>query len=188
MGRGLLDVHVLAGLEPPDRGERVPVVRRRDDDGVDVLVFEHAPHVLNESRLVVGDVLQPGVVDAFRREVGVDVAQGLDADVRQLREPALDGVPLSADADAGDDDAIVGAENAPLRRCAETGAEEITTHRQAGGCRAESRCKVPPRDAVLIMPVVGHVDLLLTLLDLPLLDSGARFETAKGRSKKAAAS
>ncbi len=116
-----------------------------------------------KSRLVVGDVRQARVVDAFRREVGVDVAQRLDGDVRQLRKPALDGVALAADADAGDDDAIVGAENAPLRRRAEARPEELAAYRQAGGRRAEPRCKVTPRDAVLVLPVVGHVDLLLTL-------------------------
>ena len=53
--RGLLDVDVLAGLQRPDRRERVPVIRGGDDDGVDVLVVEDAAHVLDEARLVVGD-------------------------------------------------------------------------------------------------------------------------------------
>ena len=56
------------------------------------------------------------VVDALRREVRVDVAERLDLDVRQLREAALERVALAADADAGDDDAIVGAEDAALTR------------------------------------------------------------------------
>ena len=38
-----LDVHVLAGLAAPDRRERMPVVRRRDRDGVNLLVFHDLP-------------------------------------------------------------------------------------------------------------------------------------------------
>ena len=89
----------------------------------------------------------------------------LTRDVRQLREPALDGVPLAADADAGDDDAVVCAEHATLRGRAETRPEELAADRQSRGGRAEPRRKVTPRDAVLVLPVVGHVDLLLTPLD-----------------------
>src|SRR5207253_10587248 len=39
----LLDVDVLAGLAGPDRHEGVPVVGRRDGDGVKVLVVERLP-------------------------------------------------------------------------------------------------------------------------------------------------
>ncbi len=141
------------------------MVRRGDDDGVDFLVLEDAAHVLDESRLVVGDAGEARVVDPFRREVGVDVAERLDGDVRQLREPALDGVPLPANADAGDDDAVVCADHATLGGRAETRPEELAADRQPRCGRAEPRCKVTPRDAVLVLPVVGHVDLLLTPLD-----------------------
>ena len=110
--RGLLDVDVLAGLQRPDGGERVPVVGRGDDDGVDVLVVEHAPQILDEARLEGGDVLQARVVDPLRRQVRVDVAERLDLDVLEPREAALQRVALAADADAGGDDAIVGAEDA----------------------------------------------------------------------------
>ena len=79
--RGLFDEDVLAGLQAPDRRERVPVVRRRDDDGIDVLVVEGASKVLHEPGLERGDILQALVVDARRREVGVDVAERLDLDV-----------------------------------------------------------------------------------------------------------
>ena len=137
----------------------------RDDDGVDILVVEHLAHVLDEVGLVGRDVRQARVVDAFRRQIGVDVAQGLDGDVRQLRKAALDGVALSANADAGHDDAIVGAENAPLRRRAEARLEELAAYRHAGSRCAEPRCEVTSRDAVLVLTVVGHVDLLLTSMD-----------------------
>ena len=57
------------------------------------------------------DVLQALVVDPRRREVRVDVAERLDLDVLELREAALQGVALTADADLADHDAIVGAED-----------------------------------------------------------------------------
>ena len=43
----LLDVDVLAGLAGPDGHQRVPVVRRGDRDGVDVLVVERLADVLH---------------------------------------------------------------------------------------------------------------------------------------------
>ena len=108
---GLLDVYVLAGLQRPDRGERVPVIRRGDDNRVDVLVVEDAPKVLRELRLERRHVLQPRIVDALGGEVPVDVAQHLVLHVLQTGEAALERVALPADSDAGDHDAIVGADH-----------------------------------------------------------------------------
>ena len=107
---------MLAGLERPDGRQRVPVIRRRDDDGVDVLVVEHAAEVLHEPRLERRHIGQPRVVDPLRNDVGVDVAERLDLDIRQLREAALERVALAADADAGEHDALVGAEDRGPRR------------------------------------------------------------------------
>ena len=45
VGHRLLDIHILAGLHGPDRGEGVPVIGGRDGHRVDVLVVEHAAHV-----------------------------------------------------------------------------------------------------------------------------------------------
>ena len=42
----LLAVHVLAGLAGHDRGDRVPVVGRGDDDRVDVLAIEELAEVV----------------------------------------------------------------------------------------------------------------------------------------------
>jgi len=39
VAQGLLDVDMLASLAAPDRHQRVPVIGRRDADGVEVLVF-----------------------------------------------------------------------------------------------------------------------------------------------------
>ena len=112
MRRGLLDVHVLASLQRPDRGERVPVIRRGNHDGVDVPVVEHPAQVLDEAGPEGVNLLQSRVVDPLGREVRVDIAERLDLDVFQSGEPALERVALSADPDAGGDHAIVRAENA----------------------------------------------------------------------------
>ena len=118
------------------------MVRRGDDDAVDVLVLEDAPHVLHEVRLERRHVLQPRVVDALGREVRVDVAERLDLDVLQLGEAALERVALPADADAGE-----------RRRCrwrrgsracvaadvAASGPEEFTADGEPRRRRAEAR-------------------------------------------------
>jgi hypothetical protein len=41
----LLQIDVFSRLEGEDRRRRVPVIRRSDRDGVDVLVVERAPKV-----------------------------------------------------------------------------------------------------------------------------------------------
>ena len=162
--RGLLDVDVLAGLERPDGGERVPVVRRGDDDGVDVLVVEHAPQILHEPRLERGDFRQARVVDPLGRQIRVDVAEGLDFYVREPREPALERVALTANADAGGDDAIVGAEDAAADVRAPRGPrriEQLAANRDARRRRSHSGCKFAPRNTALLVLVVGHADLLV---------------------------
>ena len=53
-GQRLLDVDVLAGGAGQDRHERMPVIRRRHDDRVDVLAVEHAPEVGEGGRVVAG--------------------------------------------------------------------------------------------------------------------------------------
>ena len=147
--RRLLDEHVLAGLEPPDGGERVPVIGRGDDDGVDVLVVEDAAQVLHELRLERRHVREPRVVDALGREVRVDVAERLDLDVGEAREPALERVALPANADVGDDHAIVGAEDAPADLCRGAGrrAEQAPADHDSRRRRAELRPEVAPRNA-----------------------------------------
>ncbi len=103
MRERLLTVDVFAGAHGQHRGQGVRVVRRGHGDGVDG--FHHLVE-----QLAVIDVLlgaRPGG-GALVEPVGVDVAQGDD-----LHEPAglLDvAEALAADADAGDAEAVVGAE------------------------------------------------------------------------------
>ena len=63
--RRFLDVDVFAGLERPDRRQRVPVIRGGNHDRIHVLVVEDAPEVLDEAGLEGRDVGQPLVVDAL---------------------------------------------------------------------------------------------------------------------------
>ena len=124
VGRGLLDVYVLARLTRPDRRQGVPVVGRRDDDGIDVLVVEQLAQVgvRLDARIVRAKLLD------LRHEIGlVAIAQGREAKARNL-EVCRDLVAAhAADLDAGADaddaqpDVVVGAAN-PCRRQGEHGA------------------------------------------------------------------
>ena len=58
------------------------------------------------------DIGELRIVDALVGEVGVDVADRLDLDVLQAREPALQRVAWPLDADAGEHHAIVRAQDA----------------------------------------------------------------------------
>jgi hypothetical protein len=137
---------MLAGLQRPDGGERVPVVRRRDDNGVDVLVVEDPAQILGVARLEGGNVVQAAVVDPLRREVRVDVAERLDLDVLEPGEPAFERVALTADADAGGDDAIVGADDASTeqRRGLKPWLEETAADGHARSCRPDADREFPP--------------------------------------------
>src|SRR5207244_7316503 len=51
MGGRLFHVDMLAGLTGPNRGQRVPMVGRGHDHGIDTLVFQDAAQVLFDTRL-----------------------------------------------------------------------------------------------------------------------------------------
>jgi hypothetical protein len=97
---GFLDVDVLAGVAGVDAHDRVPVFRRRDDDGVEVPVLEQTP--------VVGYRLRPPVGQgdgALHRRLR-HVAHGHDVGVRVAQElPQVDR-PEIADPDHADADPI----------------------------------------------------------------------------------
>ena len=50
MGGRFFHVHVLAGLTGPNRGQRVPVIGRGYDHGINTFVFQDAAQILFESR------------------------------------------------------------------------------------------------------------------------------------------
>src|SRR5205814_7609274 len=107
VGGGLLHEHVPARLQGPDGGRGVPVVGGGHQHRVHVLVVQDAAEVLDGAGPEGGHVGQARVVHAAGEEVGVDVAQGLDLDTLQGGEAALERVALAADADAGQDHAVV---------------------------------------------------------------------------------
>ena len=58
VGRRLLQVEVLAGLQGPHRRQGMPVVRRGDDHGVDPRIIEDPSKVGHHPRARIGDVLR----------------------------------------------------------------------------------------------------------------------------------
>ena len=102
MREGLLDVEVLAGLERPDALDGVLVVRGGDRDGVDILIFEHLADV--GVALGAGEGLQ-----TLGDDLGVDVAEGDDADTFDLLELIDVILTTAAEADDGDAEVTVGA-------------------------------------------------------------------------------
>src|SRR5687767_895812 len=103
----LLDVHVLAVLDCPDRAERVPVVRRRDGDRVDFAARQQLANV--GVGLDVRAELRARLRLVEHRRVGI--ADRNDAHALDLGE-AREVVHASAvQADHGDADVVVGAEH-----------------------------------------------------------------------------
>ena len=98
---GLLDVDVFAGLAGPDGHQRVPVIGSGDGDGVDLLVFEELANI--DVGFWLGNAEFFDVADALAEDGFVDVAQGDDLRIGNVRE-AVD-VILAATADAANSDA-----------------------------------------------------------------------------------
>ncbi len=102
---GLFAVHVLA---PPDRfqgDERVPVVRRRDLHGVDVLALHEFPKVLVGEAILVVVELVHGLLGSVPLGF-MHVAHGQDLDVRVSAERPHVAHPLNAEADAAQRHAV----------------------------------------------------------------------------------
>ncbi len=98
---GLLHVDVLARLARPNRLQRVPMVRRGDGNGVQVLVVEHFPKVLEALGRIAAVVLDPPAPRGEQPAVGIDQVGDLDA----LDVAVRVDVFLSPAVDAGDGDA-----------------------------------------------------------------------------------
>ncbi len=125
----LLDVDVLAGLARPNGHERVPVVRRGDRHGIDVLIVERFANVLDLLRLV-GPLLlvDLGEVLRVRARVGIDEVGELD--VVHAEVGARVGMAATVQPGDGDANPIVGAEHSARRLRAaddERGAERSGT-------------------------------------------------------------
>ena len=114
MRQRLLDVHVLARLARVDGDRHVPVIRRADEHGVDVLAVEDSWYRLVAKRLRVGELL------AFFQMGVPDVADAGDADGWHLGQRLHQLPGTAAGTDDSDSDLLVGAESTGGRnRCSD---------------------------------------------------------------------
>lgn len=123
---GLLDVDVFAGLASPDGDEGVPVVGRGNGDGVDGVVFQELADVGVGGDF--GGVVFFQLIDSAANDVVVNVAESGDADAGNAPESVDVGASAPVDADDGDSDVFVGAEDLGVRmsqRQAEAGADGV---------------------------------------------------------------
>lgn len=123
---GFFDVDVFAGLASPDGDEGVPVVGRGDGDGVDAFVFQELTDVGVGGDF--GCVVFFQLIDSAANDVVVNVAESGDADAGNAPEAVDVGASASVDADDGDSDVFVGAEDLGVRmsqRQAEAGADGV---------------------------------------------------------------
>ncbi len=110
---GFLDVDVFAGLASPDGDEGVPVVGRGNGDGVDAFVFQELADVGVGGDF--GGVVFFQLVDSAADDVVVNVAESGDADAGNAAEAFDVGASASVDADNGDSDVFIGAEDFGVR-------------------------------------------------------------------------
>jgi len=134
-----------------DRGDRVPVIRRGDDDGVDVAPRQQLAEIDERGAAGVGAGLARGGIGAMDARDGVlpanamHIADGDDLHVLIAKEAVEMPAPHHADADEAEIDAIVGAlsaaflsadvrvENKWGRTCRDCGGEELATRLLAHG-------------------------------------------------------
>ncbi len=118
---GLLQVDVFAGAHGVDADERVPVIGRADDDGVDVFVGEQLVVIAVAGNAVVGlaGFLCVEIVDelfAVFDTMSIEVADGHDAGAVELHDAGhVVHAGDAADADGADIDAFAGRELAEDR-------------------------------------------------------------------------
>src|SRR5690606_11178048 len=107
------EVHVIAGLERRHRVIEVPVIGRRDHDGVDVGARGELAVVVVDRLLV-----HAGALTRRRLTLVPDVVDGDRLHVALLLRPVHDArdvrIHATAAADEADVDAVVGAEDAAL--------------------------------------------------------------------------
>jgi hypothetical protein len=110
----LLDIDILARLHGPNGRQRVPMIRRSDEDGGDRLVVENHTQVLNCFRLRA--ILCNKIGSHFSCAITIGVADVRNLAVRKLRQFARVLLAANAAADDGYGDFVVGARGALLRR------------------------------------------------------------------------
>jgi hypothetical protein len=103
----LLHPHVHAGLHCLDHGQRVPVVRRVDQDDVEVALLEHLAVVAVQPRDLLRDLARGDQLARFGEHPAVHVAQRHHVDRRDLHQP--EQVGLAVPAGANQPDPLAGA-------------------------------------------------------------------------------
>jgi hypothetical protein len=128
-GHRLLDVDVLAGREGVERHLPVPVVRRGDEHGVDVLVVEQAAVVGDDGCLAAGPgpaALGPAAVGVAQRHhlgVGAGGGEGIDQLLgARTHAGAADSQPIAGR--AGRPGALCRSVQAGGRSCRHRAGEE----------------------------------------------------------------
>ena len=129
----LLDVDVLAGLAGHDRRQRMPVIGRADDDGIDVVAVEHAAEVPRGELRRLVELLCDAVL-RLRHLLVVDVAER-DALRAESKHVAKVAGALAAAADQADSHAAVRAGHLVLRRGGYHGARGRRDDCSAGHAR-----------------------------------------------------
>ena len=110
---GFLNINVFAGLASPDGDEGMPVVGRGDGDGVDAFVFQKFANVGVGGDL--GGLVFFQLVHSAADDVVVNVAESGDADAGNAAEAADMRASASVDANHGDSNVLVGAEDFGVR-------------------------------------------------------------------------
>jgi len=121
----LLDVHVLARLHRVDRHRHVPVIRRRDDDGIDIRPRQHFPVVARREEVSAPELFRE------REPSFVDVGNRHQLDARRLQRRAHVLLAANARADRGKANPVV-RRNA-LRSRRSLRAQDRRCHRRARG-------------------------------------------------------
>jgi hypothetical protein len=101
----LLQVDVLAGPGRRQRHQHVPVIRRGDEDGVDVVAGNEVAPIGVRGATAVG-VVPVGAAFGQSDAAGLGVADGQDACIVLGEEVPHDGVALVSHADAADGDPV----------------------------------------------------------------------------------
>ena len=98
----LLEVDVLAGLHRIDGGRLVPVVGRRDQDGIDILARENLAVVAG------GEDVRPPELLAVGQAAVIAIGHGDEFDSRNLYRDAGIVLALDAGADQRELDVVIG--------------------------------------------------------------------------------
>ena len=98
----LLHPHVHARLHGFDHRQRMPVIRRVDDDDVEVSLFEQGAIVAVDARLLLRGLSGRDDFRGRRHHVAVDIAQRDHFDRRDLHEPQQIALAIPARADQAD--------------------------------------------------------------------------------------